>query len=276
MADIFDRARFSQQLATRRLGRTLLVRPETVSTNDDAFDALCAGQGDGVVAVAEAQTGGRGRAGRTWTHTPGRSLALSVALHLGCDVRQAGVIPLAAGLAAALAVTACGVEARLKWPNDVLARGRKLAGVLCEMRRAPSGGDVVVIGVGINVRQRADDFSAELRERATSVSIERGDDVIRPEDIAAHWLASFEPLWDALQEGDRVAVLDAWSRRAAFWGESVTVRAPGGTLVGVAQRLDADGALVLRLESGAETVVLAGDVEPVEHGGTRTPGSGRS
>ncbi len=271
MADPFDRARFAPLLATRRLGRTLIVRAETFSTNDDAFAALCAGQADGVTVIADAQTGGRGRAGRAWTHAPGRALALSVALHLGCDVRQAGVIPLAAGLAAATALAACGVDARLKWPNDVLANGHKLAGVLCELRRAPAGGEVVVIGVGVNVRTRPEDFPEALRSTATSVAIERADDVIRPEEVAAGWLGAFEPLWDALQEGDRAAVLDAWSRRAAFWGETVTVRAPAGTLVGVAQRLDEDGALVLRLESGAETVVLAGDVEAGEGAAARNP-----
>lgn len=267
MADLpgdgFDRARFGAQLATRRLGRALVVRASTPSTNDDAFDALCAGQGDGVVVVADAQTRGRGRAGRTWEHAPGRALALSVALHLGCDVRQAGLIPLSAGVAAATAIARCGVEhARLKWPNDVLAHGRKLAGVLCEMRRAPAGGDVVVIGVGVNVRTQAEEFPEDLRTRASSIAIERGDDVVRPEDVAARLLEAFEPLWDELQEGERARIRDAWSARAAFWGETVTVRAPGGDVTGVAQRLDDDGGLVLRLESGIERVMIAGDLEP--------------
>lgn len=261
----FDRTRFVGALRARRLGHTLIVRESTGSTNDDAFDALCAGQGDGVVVVADAQTQGRGRAGRTWTHAPGRALAMSVALHLGCDVRQAGLIPLAVGVAAATAVAQCGVSAaRLKWPNDVLARGRKLAGVLCELRRAPQGGDVVVIGVGVNVRTRAQDFPVGLRDTATSVAIERGDDAIGVEEVAARLLEALEPLWEQLQEGDRAAIRDAWSARAAFWGESVTVRAPGGAVTGVAQRLDEDGGLVLRLESGVERVIVAGDVEPTE------------
>ncbi|MFN8586494.1 MAG: biotin--[acetyl-CoA-carboxylase] ligase [Candidatus Eisenbacteria bacterium] len=261
----FDRALFVATLRARRLGHALIVRDATGSTNDDAFDALCDGAGDGVVVVADAQTKGRGRAGRTWTHAPGRALALSTALHLGCDVRQAGLVPLAAGLAAATAAARCGVQhARLKWPNDVLVHGRKLAGVLCELRRAPQGGDVVVIGVGVNVRTRRDEFPAELQGTATSVALERGDDAVGVEDVAARLLEALEPLWEQLQEGDRAAIRDAWSARAAFWGESVTVRAPGGDVTGVAQRLDDDGGLVLRLESGIERVMIAGDVEPAE------------
>lgn len=259
---LFDRAAFTAALATRRLGRALRVREETGSTNDDAYEALSAGMPDGVTVVAGAQVRGRGRAGRAWTHAPGLGLAMSFALHPGCDAQQAGVVPLAAGLAIARAAAAHGVRTAIKWPNDVLARGRKLAGVLCELRRAPGGGDVVVVGVGVNVRQAAADFPPELRDSATSVALEGGDAAV--ERLAARVLTEFEPLWTELQEGDRAAVLAAWSERAAFWGETVTVRAPAGPVTGVAQRLDPDGSLVLRLESGAETTVLAGDLEPAD------------
>ena len=255
------------RLETRRLGRTLLVREETGSTNDDAFDALTSGLPDGVTVVAGAQVRGRGRAGRAWTQVPGRGLAMSFALHPGCDARQAGTVPLAAGLAVARAAGALGVRAAIKWPNDVLAGGRKLAGVLCELRRAPAGGDAVVVGIGINVRHSAEEFPPELRSSATSLAIAGSD--AAPEGVAATVLNAFEPLWDALQEGDRAAVLAAWSEHAAFWGEPVTVRTPSGPVTGVAQRLDEDGALVLRLESGAEATVLAGDLEPGATAGER-------
>lgn len=260
MADaLFDRARFAGRLATRRLGRALLVRAETASTNDDAWDARLAGMPDGVTVVADAQLRGRGREGRAWTQVPGLGLAMSFALHPGCDARRAGVVPLAAGLAVAQAAAALGVACAIKWPNDVLAGGRKLAGVLCELRRAPDGGDVVVVGIGVNVRHVATDFPPGLQETATSLAMcGSGAEV---EEVAARVLNAFEPLWTELQEGDRGVVLAEWSRRAAFWGEPVTVRTPAGAVTGVAQRLDGDGGLVLRLESGAEVTVLAGDVE---------------
>ncbi len=261
MADArFDRARFGAGLATRRLGRTLLVRESAASTNDDAWAALAEGLPDGVAVVADAQTRGRGRAGRAWVHAPGLGLALSVGLHLGCDVRQAGVVPLVAGLAVAEALAGLGIAARLKWPNDVLVDGRKVAGVLCELRRLPAGADAVVIGIGVNVAQAATDFPPELREGATSVA--EWVPGVRPEDVAAATLNALEPRWTQLQEGDRAALLEAWSARAAFWGEPVAVRTPAGDVHGVARRLDPDGGLVLRLESGIETTVLAGDVSP--------------
>lgn len=255
----FDRARFEAALATRRLGRALLVRERAGSTNDDAFEALAGGLPDGVAVVALDQVSGRGRAGRTWTHAPGRSLAMSFALHPGCDARQAAVLPLAAGLAVARAAASFGVRTAIKWPNDVLVEGRKLAGVLCELRRLPAGGDAVVVGIGLNVRHATEDFLPELRATATSLAMAGADAAV--EDVAARVLNAFEPLWAELQEGDRARVLDAWSERAAFWGETVTVRTPAGPVTGVATRLDPDGGLVLRLESGAETTVVAGDLE---------------
>lgn len=260
MADSrFDRARLGARLRTRRLGHTLLTRATTGSTNDDVFDAIASGLPDGVAVVADEQTLGRGRAGRTWTHAPGKGLALSLALHPGCDVRQAGLVPLAAGLALARAVTALGGSPRLKWPNDVLLGSRKLAGVLCEMRNLPAG-PVVIVGVGVNVSHAEADFAPELRPIATSLAL--AGVACTVEDVAAEFLNAFEPLWAELQEGDRRVVLEGWRAAAAFWGEPVTARTPAGDVHGVAQRLDDDGGLVLRLESGAETTVLAGDVVP--------------
>jgi BirA family biotin operon repressor/biotin-[acetyl-CoA-carboxylase] ligase len=258
----FDRPAFERLLATRRLGRTLIARSETPSTNDLAWDALAAGTPDGTVVVTDAQPRGRGREGRAWQLAPGKGLALSLVLHQGCDRRQAGTLPLLAGLALAQAIEALGVEATLKWPNDLLVRGRKLSGILCESRRHPSGTDAAVVGIGVNVTQQRDDFPAGLRGFATSLALE-GCRTTR-EAVAAGFLNALEPLWGELQEGSRDAVLEAWKGRAGFWGEMVTVRTPAGPVTGVARDLSADGGLVLRLESGGEVVALAGDLEVAE------------
>jgi BirA family biotin operon repressor/biotin-[acetyl-CoA-carboxylase] ligase len=259
----FDRARFDAALTTRRIGRTLLVRERAGSTNDLAWEALAEGLPDGVTVIAEAQEEGRGRAGRRWHMAPGRGLALSVALHLGCDRRQASALPLVAGLALARALDACGVAVDLKWPNDLLIAGRKLSGVLVELRRIPGGagplgGEAVVIGVGVNVSERREDFPEELRATATSIALAGHD--LRREEIAAGLLNQLEPLWDELQEGSRAALLDAWKQRASLWGRDVTVATPGGPVSGTAVDLDADGALIVRRADGSLTTVVAGDL----------------
>jgi BirA family biotin operon repressor/biotin-[acetyl-CoA-carboxylase] ligase len=238
----------------------MIVRAETGSTNDDAWDAAFAGAADGTVVVADAQLRGRGRAGRSWQTAAGRGLALSVLLRPGCDREAAATAPLVVGLALVRALDAWGVSAELKWPNDVLARGRKLAGVLCESRRLADGADAIVAGVGVNVAQRPEDFPVELRDTATSLAIE--GHVLERERVAAAILNALEPLWDELEQGDPSAALDAWRARARFWGRTITVRTPGGEITGVATALAADGALVLRSEHGGERRVLAGDVLP--------------
>lgn len=264
MADGFDRARFAARLGTHRLGHALLVRERTGSTNDDAWEAFD-GLGDGATVVALEQTKGRGREGRRWDSAPGLGLTLSVALTLGCDVRQAGLVPLAVGLAVLRAAHALGAgAARLKWPNDVVVGARKLAGVLCELKRTVNGEEVVVIGVGLNVRQRREDFPEALRDHATSLALEGADATL--EDAAAELLTRLEPVWAEAQEGDRAAVLAAWSSGCDHWGRRMSVRTPSGTVEGVALRLDADGGLVLRMDGGREHTVVAGDVAPVAEG----------
>lgn len=281
MASTFDRVRFGTRLTTRRLGRTLMARAEVGSTNDEAWDALAVDAPDGTIVVADAQTRGRGRAGRTWHTASGRALALSVLLHQGCDRRTLGLLPLAAGLAVAQALETLGAAPALKWPNDVLLGGRKVAGVLCESRRiqpapgystSPPGQEGVsvvaraaaVVGVGVNVAQDAGDFPPEIAETATSLAL-AGIATDR-ESVAAAFLDALEILWSGLQAGGRAELLAAWSARADFWGRTVTVRAPAGELRGVARALDPDGALVLVLEDGTETLVLAGDLETTPAG----------
>lgn len=262
----FDRAAFVAALETRWLGRSLVTRGEVDSTNDVAWEALGAGAPDGTCVVADAQARGRGRAGHAWHTSPGSGLALSVLLHQGCDRRQLGALPLTAGLALALALERLGARADLKWPNDLVIGGRKVSGLLAESRRTAEGGDAVVIGVGVNVTQRADDFPPELREIATSLAI--AGSVTTREAVAAAFLNVLEPMWIEFQEGDHRAALEAWRARATFWGRRLRVRGPRGEVSGVAVALDGDGALVLERDDGVRESVLAGDVDdlPPEEG----------
>jgi BirA family biotin operon repressor/biotin-[acetyl-CoA-carboxylase] ligase len=267
----FDRSRFAAHLGSRRLGRDLSVLEETGSTNDEAWAAAEAGAADGLVIVAEAQTRGRGRAGRSWLTVPGRSLALSVLLRHEAPSGLA-VLPLAAGLAVARALEPLGAAPALKWPNDVLLDGRKVAGVLCESRRAAptrlSASDprsetedaalTVVIGVGVNVSQQPGDFPRPLA--ASAISLAMAGIVTARETVAAAFLSELERLRLALRSGGRADVLAAWSARARFWGRPVVVRTPAGEVRGTARALDADGALVLAGPGGVALAVRAGDL----------------
>lgn len=261
MASTFDRVRFASRLHTRRLGRSLVARASVGSTNDETWAVFAAGAPDGTVVVADAQSAGRGRFGRTWHATPGKSLVLSVLLREGCEPPALGLLPLAAGLAVAEALEALGARPSLKWPNDVLLGERKVAGVLCETRRA-----AVVVGAGVNLGQTAADFPEEIAATATSLGLAGGPGFagspVAREDVAAAFLDALEARWDALRRDGPAELLEAWRGRAVLWGRSVTVRAGDGELRGVALGLDADGALRLALPDGTETAVRAGDLEP--------------
>jgi BirA family biotin operon repressor/biotin-[acetyl-CoA-carboxylase] ligase len=256
---LFDRAAFESRLRTRLLGRPLIARAEVESTNDVAWEALAAGMPHGTTVVADAQTRGRGRAGRAWRTAPGRGLALSVLLGAGCGPH--GALPLAAGLALARALDGLGARAELKWPNDLLLGGRKVAGILSEGRRSTPESertDAFVVGAGVNVLEEPADLAA-LAGEATSLAIE-GLTASR-EEVAAGFLNALEPLWSEIEEGSPGAVIAAWRERASFWGRTVRVRTPAGEVTGVARGLDPRGALVVERAGGGEIAVLAGDLE---------------
>lgn len=255
----FERSVFARALRTRRLGHALFARGEVDSTNDVAWELAQQGADEGACVVADAQRRGRGRAGRTWHTAPGKSLALSVLLHPGCDRDALATAPLVAGLALARGFDALGLAVRLKWPNDVLAGNRKLSGILAESRRSAGGTDLVVLGVGVNVSQTEDDFPPELRGVATSLALAGCS--ARREIVAAAFLNALEPLWDEHQEGDHDEVLAAWRAEATFWGRPVRVTTPRGEVRGVAHDLDRSGGLVVRTVDGATVTVLSGDVQ---------------
>jgi BirA family biotin operon repressor/biotin-[acetyl-CoA-carboxylase] ligase len=205
------------------------------STNRYLLGCAAAGDPEGVVAVADEQTAGRGRLGREWIAPPGAALLVSVLLRPQVPPDQVHLVTLAAALALLDAVPAA--HARIKWPNDVVVDDRKLAGILAE---ADSGG-AVVVGMGCNVR--ADWFPEELREIATAFAIDR-------HELLVAWLRAYDVRLDALDG----VVADAVSHSATI-GREVRVELPGETFTGVARALTDEGYLVVD-----DRVVLAGDV----------------
>lgn len=247
----------------RPLGHPVRHLPTVGSTMTEAAAWAADGAPHGALVVAEAQTAGRGRHGRTWTAAPGESLLLSVVLRPHLPAERLALVGLAAGLAAAEAAAALGVEARLKWPNDVLARSpsgalAKLAGVLAEASwtRGPGARPAVILGVGLNVRQTA--FPAGLA--ATSLRLATGRDVERLAPLGPF----LERLAARLAEAERApgVLLAAVEARLVSVGETRSVRFPGtgrpalsGTVLGLAP----DGALRLATPAGERTV-HAGEV----------------
>jgi BirA family transcriptional regulator, biotin operon repressor / biotin---[acetyl-CoA-carboxylase] ligase len=246
-------------LATHDLGQVIHAADVLVSTNDRAKALAEEGAGHGEVVIAETQTGGRGRRGRTWVSPPGLNLYLSVILRPELPPGRAPELTLVAAVAVCDALRHAGVEAGIKWPNDLMASGRKIAGVLTELAADVERVSWVVIGVGVNVNAPAEAFPEELRETATSVRLERGGPAPRAL-FAAALLTSLEGWVDRHADEGFAPVREAWRERSVTLGQDVRVRAEGRELVGRAEDIDAGGALLVRTASGVERV-LVGDVE---------------
>lgn len=224
------------------------------STNRYLLDEARAGAPDGLVAVADHQRAGRGRLGRTWEAAPGSALLVSVLLRPALAPERLGLLTMAAGLALADAVAAvAGVRAGLKWPNDLVVRDRKLAGLLAEADLAGGRVRAVVVGAGCNLAPGA--YPAALAERATSVEAEAG----RPADRDAVLGEFLDAL--ARRLGDLDGLVVAYRDHSATLGRRVRVDLGGGrVLTGTAADLTPVGGLVVRDAAGADHTVAVGDV----------------
>jgi BirA family biotin operon repressor/biotin-[acetyl-CoA-carboxylase] ligase len=249
-------------LAPASLWQQISLVPETGSTNADLAEAARRGEPGGTVLITDYQSAGRGRLGRTWTAPPGTSIAMSVLLRpAGVDPQRWTWLPLLAGLAVTEAVRrAAGLDAVLKWPNDVLLGERKLCGILAERVETISG-PACVIGMGINVSLAEEELPiptatslALAAEKAGRPAPDRTTVILE----VLRELGVSVPKWAAGPNEDAVA--EAYRARCATLGRRVQVLvSPNRTVSGVATDIDTDGRLVVQTESGRE-VFGAGDV----------------
>jgi BirA family biotin operon repressor/biotin-[acetyl-CoA-carboxylase] ligase len=245
-------------LSTSELGHTLHCFDEVASTNDVAKALAEDGALHGEVVVAERQTAGRGRRGRAWVSPPGRNVYLSVILRPELPPQRAAEVTLVASVALCEAVREAGVEADIKWPNDVLAGGRKLGGILTEMAAEPDKVQWVVVGIGVNLNARREDFPPELRDVATSLAMERGEPVPRAL-FAAALLGALERRLTVHAEEGFGEIRDAWREMSGTLGRDVRVATAEGEIVGRAEDIDETGALLVRGPRGLERIT-GGDV----------------
>jgi BirA family biotin operon repressor/biotin-[acetyl-CoA-carboxylase] ligase len=245
-------------LNTHDVGQVLHWYEEIGSTNDRAKELAEEGAEHGEVVIAEAQTAGRGRRGRLWVSPARKNLYFSVILRPDLPPARAPELTLVASVALCDALRQAGVQAGIKWPNDLLASERKIAGVLTELAAEADRVHWVVIGAGVNVNAREEDFPEELRGEATSVLLERGQAAPRAL-FAAACLTALEEWLDRHAEGGFGAVRDAWRERSVTLGREVAVKADGREIVGTAEDIDEAGALLVRSRAGVERI-LAGDV----------------
>ena len=240
------------------LGSILFRYHSLPSTNDVARELASSGASEGVGVLAFEQTAGRGRQGRSWISAGGEGLYLSIVLRHRVKAREAPVITLAAAVAVAEAlISDIGVAADIKWPNDVLARGRKICGILVESATEGEQLQYAVLGIGLNISQR--DFPADLRQPATSVFLELGYE-IRLEDLLRPLLARADAWYRTATSNPQLAI-SRWEELSSYArGCEVRILSPEGSVEGTTRGLTPHGALVVELNDGQTREIVSGEV----------------
>lgn len=246
-------------LETRVLGRTVVTCERLPSTQDQAKKLALQGGAEGTLIIAETQTGGRGRLGRSWVSPPG-GLYFSVILRPRIDIIEATLIPLVAGVALLRAIEQhTTLIPLLKWPNDVLVNERKAAGILAEMSAEVDRLDWIVLGVGINVNTLPSQFPPEIRDSVVSLTGGSRGAVSRLK-LLQDSLRELEEALDEFRAAGFEPFRRQWKDRSCTLERRVLVAGGRDHLEGRAVDIDSNGALVLECDDGSRRRILTGDV----------------
>lgn len=252
-------------LAVKRLGGDFHYFAELDSTNTYARQLAENGAREGEIVIAEAQTQGRGRLGRRWQSPPFANLYFSVILRPGLPPAQAPQITLTAAVALAETVASFIAEpVSIKWPNDILVDGKKLAGILTEAACDAERLYYVILGIGVNLNYRVAAMPEEIRARATSIAELTGQSVHR-ESFLRRLIQGLDRCYGELDEFGFAGLEPRWQAHFGLRGKPVRVELLDQIITGRAIGIDKDGALLIEDEQGTRQRVLAGDVIPVEN-----------
>jgi len=259
-----DLKQMGDEGVAKRLGKKIYYFPEIDSTNNHARGLAEQGAPEGEVVVADAQTHGRGRLGRHWVSPPDSNLYLSMILRPQLPPVHAPQVTLMAAVALAETIESFIAFAPvIKWPNDLLVHGKKLAGVLTELSCKADCVDFVILGIGVNLNFPLDQMPPYIREHATSILAVTQKKVSR-EAFLRRLIQDLDRCYGELVELGFEALAPRWEYYFGFRGRRVQVQLLDHVLLGRAKGLDRDGALIVEDDGGSDQRVLAGDVIPVE------------
>ena len=240
-------------------GRPCYYYEEVDSTNEEVKRLWAEGAGHGTLVWAQSQSAGKGRRGRAWISPPGSSIFMSLLLKPDFAVEKASMVTLVTALAVRNGIRrVCGISAGIKWPNDIVADGKKLCGILTELELAGNGIGCLVIGIGINVFQQ--EFPQELRDRATSIK-ESGGDVPSREALICAVMEAFEDYYEIfVQDGNLKRLQSLYNLCLVNRDRDVMVLDPKGGFAGTALGIEENGALLVKTRDGLIKAVDSGEV----------------
>ncbi|MXZ48352.1 MAG: biotin--[acetyl-CoA-carboxylase] ligase [Candidatus Dadabacteria bacterium] len=255
-------SRIRKHLQAEKVGGQLFVFNELGSTNDVLRELVAEGSdADGTVVVSDSQTGGRGRLGRKWVSPGGMNLYLSALFRPEVSPKISSVFTFLASCALVEVFSAYGVDAEIKWPNDILVGGKKISGVLTELGTSGGAIDYLVIGIGVNLNLPEEFIRSEMEdisEKTTSLSILLGEEVNR-EKFCAELINALDRFYGEFRRRGTGAIVDTWIEMWGFLGKEVSVDVSGEVVSGVVERVDANGFLYLRTDEGDLRKVITGD-----------------
>ena len=242
-----------------------IQRMDTVtSTQEEAKKLAESGAPEGSAIIAEEQTGGRGRMGRKWHSPRGKGIWMSLVLRPDLPLSLTPQLTLLAGVAVCTAIReVSGVPAGIKWPNDLLAGGRKICGILLESSLREGGLHYCIAGIGIAVNLTVDDYPDELQGVGTSLLIEGGGIPVDRTRLAEAVLEELEYLYNLYIEQGFQPIRERWESMSVTLGRQVCVNTPQGRTEATAVGLDDNGGLLLRSRAGGITSVLSGEIEMI-------------
>jgi BirA family biotin operon repressor/biotin-[acetyl-CoA-carboxylase] ligase len=243
-------------LKTTLIGTDIRYYAELESTNSTARE-IASRASEGTVIIAETQKKGRGRMGTEWQSMPG-GIWLSLILKPSMPLEYISKITLVAGIAVANALRTIGVDAHIKWPNDVLVRGKKICGILTEVNAEVEKVDYVILGIGINANVRLSDLKEEIRKNSTSIANELGK-VIDRTAFVAMFLYELEQQYIRFETRQFTDIVDEWINLSDTIGKDVKVTTPSRIIEGKAVGVTEKGALVVLDRNGKKQEIIAGN-----------------
>lgn len=252
--DIINYDEIKGELTASVIGKKLIYFQSIGSTNDKAKE-LAAKAEEGTVIVAEEQTSGKGRLGRSWSSPGRKGIYASIILKPDMEPFNAAKLTLLGAASVALALEDCGIESQIKWPNDIIIGGKKVAGILTEMSCELGIVNYIILGIGINVNQSVEELPPELVDKATSLRIAEGK-AIKRKHLLAQVLNRLDELYVQLKEtGDIEQALDICRERSAVIGKDIIVVQGRKQRPGHAVSINHDGELMVRFDEGLEQVI---------------------
>ncbi|NLY85708.1 MAG: biotin--[acetyl-CoA-carboxylase] ligase [Tissierellia bacterium] len=254
LPDILSYEEIKEYLNTDFMGRNIHYFNSIDSTNSKAKE-IALDEKEGTVLIAEEQTEGKGRMGRSWVSPKGKGIWMSIILKPNVEPMKVPKLTLVGAAAVYKALENMGIKAQIKWPNDVLIDGKKICGILTEMSGELNMVNYVIMGIGINVNLDEGDFPEELKDKATSLKISTGKEISRKE-LTANILNEFEKLYLKFKEEDNIEeVLKISRENSILLGEEVRIIRGNNIKIGKAIDINDNGELVVEVGDKVEKII---------------------